>query len=65
MVLYNRDMGFEPIEQSERNQALYKDYKRGMGTVELITKYKVSNTRIYQIIKKIEAKLKNEAKSTT
>jgi len=50
-------MGLEPQENTKRNSDLYKDYKSGLNFVELVSKYRISSQRIYQIIKKYEAKL--------
>jgi Mor family transcriptional regulator len=47
-------MGVEPIELSERNQELIKDYRGGMSFVDLVSKYRITSQRIYQIIKSVK-----------
>ena len=37
-----------------RDQNIYKDKKARFTMVELVSKYKLSPTRIYQIIKEVE-----------
>ena len=49
-------MGLEPKEEKERNQAIYNDYKSGASYVDMVSKYRISSQRIWQIIKKQEKK---------
>lgn len=44
-------MGTAPKEKTERNQQLIADYESGMGTVKLVSKYRITPQRIYQIVK--------------
>lgn len=41
-------------EKIERNQAIASDYVAGMSTAELVKKYGISQTRIYQLINRYE-----------
>jgi Mor family transcriptional regulator len=50
-------MGMVPEEKKDRNADLLKDYKSGMNFVDLVSKYRISSQRIYQIVKKAEIKL--------
>lgn len=43
------------LPKDKRNAQIYKDYLKGMGLTELILKYKLSQTRIIQIINKVNA----------
>jgi Mor family transcriptional regulator len=49
-----------PAREEKRNNALIKDYKSGKFTsVELVTKYKITVTRIYEILNKYDIERKN------
>lgn len=37
-----------------RDTSILRDYNKGMSNVDLVIKYKISQARIYQIIKKYE-----------
>ena len=44
-------MGTVPTRDEERDKALVNDYRAGIfSTAELVGKYKISMTRIYQIL---------------
>ena len=43
-----------PKYYDERREEIYKDKKKGMTNAELVSKYGVSQNRIYQIVKKME-----------
>lgn len=44
-------MGKPSLEEKDRNQKLVKDYKSGeFLMVDLVSKYRISSARIYQII---------------
>lgn len=49
-------MGLEPQEKKERNGQIMKDYQAGMNFVELVSKYKITSQRIWQIIQKEKEK---------
>lgn len=55
-------MGKPSPEESERNLALYNDYKmfvkgdHSMTIVDLVAKYRISSQRVWQIIHKMEKK---------
>lgn len=49
-------MGVKPKEKTHRNDRLYKDYKSGLSFVDLVSKYKISSQRIYQIVDSINKK---------
>lgn len=44
-------MGIAPQENKQRNQNLKKDYETGTSMIDLVNKYQISSTRIYQILK--------------
>jgi Mor family transcriptional regulator len=44
-------MGMEPKEKTERNRKVVEDYNNGLSFVELVSKYRITSQRIYQIIK--------------
>lgn len=50
----------------ERNRELYKDYleckKEGKNILWLVMKYKISSSRIFQIIKLVESTLDKSSK---
>ena len=49
-----------PAREEKRNNALIKDYQSGKFTsVELVTKYKITVTRIYEILNKYGIERKN------
>ncbi len=49
-----------PAREEKRNLALIKDYQSGKFTsVELVTKYKITVTRIYEILNKYGIERKN------
>jgi Mor family transcriptional regulator len=51
-------MGKVPKEEKTRNAALVKDYQsRKFTMVQLISKYQITSTRIYEIVKKYKAKM--------
>lgn len=55
-------MGLISPPDTDRNEALYRDYKSGKFTgAELVAKYKISAARVYYIIDK--QKKKNAPKS--
>jgi len=43
-------MGSVPIRDTKRDNALIKDYKAGIGVTQLVAKYIISGSRIYQIL---------------
>lgn len=49
------------LNTSERNRNVYQDVLDGMTFRELAPKYGVTFQRIYQIVVKVEAKIKKEA----
>ncbi|MBI5357019.1 hypothetical protein HZB78_05445 [Candidatus Collierbacteria bacterium] len=46
--------GKYPQEEIERNCRLYADYRRSHFIVPLVSKYRISSKRIYQIINQVE-----------
>lgn len=42
------------MTKTERNAALFKDYKSGMNIVEMVQKYQITQTRIFQIISRFK-----------
>jgi Mor family transcriptional regulator len=47
----NNGKGTQP--ETERNEALAKDYQAGMSLYDLMIKYKVTDTRIYAILRQL------------
>ena len=39
-------------EETERNKAVYNDFKQGISMIDLVVKYRISSQRIWQIIKR-------------
>lgn len=50
-----RDMKRLQKMDDKKKMGLLADYNNGLSPVELITKYKISNGRIYQILREAEA----------
>lgn len=51
-----------PAREEKRNLALIKDYQSGKFTsVELVTKYKITVTRIYEILNKYGIERKTQS----
>jgi Mor family transcriptional regulator len=49
-----------PAREEKRNKALIKDYQSGKFTsVDLVSKYKITVTRIYEILNKYGIERKN------
>lgn len=46
--------GKYPGEKTDRNTELYKDYKKGMMIIDIVAKYRITSTRIYQIVNQME-----------
>jgi Mor family transcriptional regulator len=44
-------MGTAPLPKTDRNQNLLNDHRAGLGIVRLVSKYRITPQRIYQIIK--------------
>jgi len=47
------------MRKDDRNIAIIKDYESGMNVVNLVSKYKITSTRIYQLLK-LKNKIKNK-----
>jgi Mor family transcriptional regulator len=47
-------MGKVPEEETVRNQQIYKDFKSGASYVYLVSKYRISSQRVWQIVKREE-----------
>jgi len=47
---------------TERNKELYDDYKSGTSIVDLVVKYRITSTRIYQIIHEYEERFNKKSK---
>jgi Mor family transcriptional regulator len=43
-------------EKEKRDKALYKDHESGMPITEIVGKYGISHTQIYNIIHEVDAK---------
>ena len=43
-------------EKVERNKALYNDFKTGLSIVDLVAKYRINSSVIYDIIKREQLK---------
>jgi Mor family transcriptional regulator len=49
-----------PAREEKRNKALIKDYQSGkFNSVDLVSKYKITVTRIYEILNKYGIERKN------
>ena len=46
----------------KRNKQIYEDKMNGMGSVELISKYKISNARLHMILKREVEKCQQQKK---
>lgn len=46
--------------KDERNYEIYDDWKRGIGIVELVKKYHVTQSRLYAIINLIKREGKDD-----
>ena len=44
----------EKQTKTERNESIYKDYKAGLSSVELVKKYGITQTRIFKIIQRFK-----------
>jgi len=44
-------MNNAPVEKVERNRELKADYEKGMSIIDLIVKYRITSTRIYQLLR--------------
>ena len=49
-------MGKPSPEETIRNSQLLKEYNSGVKMIDLVIKYHISSTRIYQIIKRAKNK---------
>jgi len=47
------------LRNFERDNNIWKDKQAGMHITEIMTKYKLSKPRVYQIIRKIEWRKEN------
>jgi Mor family transcriptional regulator len=54
-----------PLERAQRNKKLYEDYCNGMNQVQLVSKYRITPGRIYQIINREIEKEADGSRSTT
>jgi Mor family transcriptional regulator len=43
-------------EKTERNQALYNDFKTGLSVVDLVAKYRIDSSVVTRIIKREQLK---------
>jgi Mor family transcriptional regulator len=47
-------MGKPSEPETKRNESIYKDFKHNMSYVDMVSKYRISSQRIWQIIKRAE-----------
>lgn len=45
-------------ELTKRNVLLYRKFKKGVSAIKLAKEYKMSRSRVYKIIEKVERELK-------